>query len=251
MRFPRSCRPASRPGAAFTIVEVLVVVSIITLLIAMIQPSLGHSRMVTRRAICASNLRQMNIANANYIDSNVGIFPPHRDPAINTGKDWFNLLEKYGNTAELSRCPAIAGVQTDFNINWSWAYNANYIGYGYNGFFLGLYSHPDASSYGTYIQGSRWFKAIHVKDPSKLIVHGDHHPKTDGTNDFGVSCSLWWPYINAFKEGINGNRHHGAGVVGFADQHAAVVMDPQTNLHPPFDNSPINIEYWDPKQRRP
>ena len=44
---------------AFTIVELLVVVAIITLLIGIVLPMLGQSRPVTRQAVCASNLSQL------------------------------------------------------------------------------------------------------------------------------------------------------------------------------------------------
>jgi len=51
---------------AFTLVELLVVVAIFATLAAMMFPALTHSLNVSRRTACASNLRQLAIANHTY-----------------------------------------------------------------------------------------------------------------------------------------------------------------------------------------
>ncbi len=51
---------------AFTIVELLVVVSIIGVLVALMMPALGSLRESSGQTKCASNLRQLGIAIANY-----------------------------------------------------------------------------------------------------------------------------------------------------------------------------------------
>jgi len=248
MRYSIDTSKQSR--SAFTLIEMLVVVSLITLLIAMLMPALSKVRQATHRALCTTKLHHMAIATNAYIQSNRQYFPPHRQPDMNLKQNWFNLLETYGNTPEVSHCPAIEGVQNDYGVKWSWAYDYHYIGYGYNGFFLGLYSHPDYSSFG-YINQRAWTRLQSVKDPTKLIVVGDSNPKTVNGANQGVSLTIWWPYIHAAKEGVNAKRHGNAGVVAFADGHVEVVADPDTKIHPPYDGSPINIEYWDPFQRKP
>ncbi len=55
---------------AFTVVELLVVISIITLLIAMLQPSLRSARESARQAICGSQSRQLAIAFTDYVIDN-------------------------------------------------------------------------------------------------------------------------------------------------------------------------------------
>ncbi len=61
-----------RRRSAFTLIEMLMVVSIMTLLISLLLPSLGKSRENARRVVCASNLRQYGIAFAMYSDDNAG-----------------------------------------------------------------------------------------------------------------------------------------------------------------------------------
>ena len=69
----RSGRAAGRGG--FSLIELLVVISIIALLIAMLLPTLETARQVTRRTICASNERQIGIAWMTYVNDHSGWLP--------------------------------------------------------------------------------------------------------------------------------------------------------------------------------
>ncbi|MEO0715954.1 MAG: DUF1559 domain-containing protein [Planctomycetota bacterium] len=52
----------ARSGNAFTLLEVLVAVSIVAVLVALLLPALRHAREATRTATCGSNLRQIGLA---------------------------------------------------------------------------------------------------------------------------------------------------------------------------------------------
>lgn len=60
---------------AFTLVELLVVISIIALLLAVLMPALSKARELARRTICSTNLRQWSIAISAYAVSNNNYFP--------------------------------------------------------------------------------------------------------------------------------------------------------------------------------
>jgi prepilin-type N-terminal cleavage/methylation domain-containing protein len=72
-----SCSSSGRP--AFTLIELLIVMAIISLLLSILLPALGRARETSRRTVCGSNLRQMAIAFSQYAQENDSWFPakPH------------------------------------------------------------------------------------------------------------------------------------------------------------------------------
>ncbi len=65
-----------RTKKGFTLIELLVVISIIALLLSILLPSLQRVKMLTRRVVCSSNLRQQGIAFGVY-GADFGKYPPH------------------------------------------------------------------------------------------------------------------------------------------------------------------------------
>lgn len=68
-------RSTARQKPAFTLIELLIVIAIIGLLVSILVPALSRAREVSRRTICASNLRQFGIALLSYAQDNESWLP--------------------------------------------------------------------------------------------------------------------------------------------------------------------------------
>ncbi len=60
----------------FTLIEMLVVISIIALLISLLLPALASARQSAQQIVCASNMRELGQALQEYLVTDQGFFPP-------------------------------------------------------------------------------------------------------------------------------------------------------------------------------
>lgn len=75
----QSARRGARGGTrrvGLTIVELLVVISIIAVMAGLLLPAVQRARETVRTTVCASNLRQVGLALQNYVSANGGKLPP-------------------------------------------------------------------------------------------------------------------------------------------------------------------------------
>lgn len=79
----------------FTLVELLVVISIIALLLSILMPSLGKVRRKAQSVVCGSNLRQIGIGMQLYLQDNRGTFMTVYGTSISE-KAWYTRLVKEG-----------------------------------------------------------------------------------------------------------------------------------------------------------
>ena len=76
---------------AFTLIELLVVIAIIALLASILMPSLSSARNAAKSSVCMSNLRQIGIQNALYLNK-YQVFPPVR---LKTTPDSSGVMQDY------------------------------------------------------------------------------------------------------------------------------------------------------------
>jgi len=139
--------PAKLRGfSGFTLLELLVVVSIIGVLAALLLPALARSKSSAQRVKCVSNLRQLGLAAQMYWDDNGGSAFRYRGAATNGGDlYWFGWLARgnegtrafdpapgalypYLGSRGVELCPALNYALPSFKVK---AVGAAF-GYGYN-----------------------------------------------------------------------------------------------------------------------
>jgi prepilin-type N-terminal cleavage/methylation domain-containing protein len=266
----------------FTLIELLVVIVIIAILAGMILPALSRSKSQAMLIKCKSNLKEIGILIHCYAQDNGDYLPPHRNSLLPDGDasdteakyDWWGatICGHAGDafyTNKLFQCAALTGPLTSYGTTWTWKFDKDWVGYGYNGWFLGYHAYsPDTSlSFTTPIkhtfQTHERFKSSQLVHPPTTLMVADKDPypgtaqSTSSSTDAWAS-SLWFPngYMDSKgaldgdrNEGVDAVRHLGMGAVLFTDDHVETRFDKAINPQGPVSSPPDflkNTQYWDP-----
>ena len=231
--------------SAFTLVELLVVISIIGLLAAMLLPALTKAKGRALGINCVSNVKQVSMASKLYTDDCGGHFAPlyvsrASDPnwaaqfpynsntfvVQKAGSIWWQdtlRLSKYAPSANVFSCPALQSPATAA-AGGSVSANQN-LGIGYNYNEMGC------------IWPNSW-NENQVDKPSDCLIYADAAGVT--TNSASLSADAWVEVPNTgcsfFRSPSDtfwypvGDaralpRHQGRVNAGFVDGHAASMKD--------------------------
>jgi prepilin-type N-terminal cleavage/methylation domain-containing protein/prepilin-type processing-associated H-X9-DG protein len=115
----------SHAATGFTLIELLVVIAIIALLLAIMMPALRKAKEMTREAVCRSNLRNVGLAVAMYLDENERKIPDTGDanghlwdnpdgtplkPGVGGGTYWGTFYRDYLKETKIFGCPSLQRV---------------------------------------------------------------------------------------------------------------------------------------------
>ncbi len=87
---------------AFTLIELLIVMSIIIIIMGLVLPVLSIVRGKAKQAVCMSNMGQMFKCFAQYAIENDGYLPLESNSGTCSGEVWFKAIDRYITTDTLS-----------------------------------------------------------------------------------------------------------------------------------------------------
>jgi prepilin-type N-terminal cleavage/methylation domain-containing protein/prepilin-type processing-associated H-X9-DG protein len=244
----RTCR-RGRPAdgkAAFTLVELLVVIAIIAVLAALLLPALSAAKARARRIACLSNVKQFGLAFQLYAGDNGDQVLPNMDgPDVPLGQTWVtgwegmpgpdctniillqqSLVGPYLPAPKVWQCPS-AGLVTVAGVTQPRVRTVSL-----NCFMGSPVTSPAATTY---------LRLAQITRPSPSDALAFLEERADTIND--GSFAMQW----AFDEKTPGawelrdkpeTVHRGSGNLNFADGHAESHrwLDPRT-LNPPRNDA--------------
>jgi prepilin-type N-terminal cleavage/methylation domain-containing protein len=223
-----TCAKSARRGRGFTLVELLVVITIVALLAALLLPALSAAKARAKTVGCLSNLRQLSIGWKMYADDNSGTLvvnlPQPSDetawtalPKLTGAYQMTNqsiirqgLLFPYTVNPAIYHCPADTTVSNSLSAVLSYSMNG----------WMGsrTMNLPDMTSqnqsYRTYVREA---EIAAIGGTSRLWVLADEDPSTLNDGWFLVTMDNRQPFAS-----FPGIRHqHGCGL-NFADGHTQI-----------------------------
>jgi len=174
---------------AFSLIELLVVISLVALLMAILLPALVLARLQARRVVCESNLRQLFLANTGYAIENDNHYVPAA-PDITSEKGgryrWHGVrnnpdepfdpakgpLAAYLSDGKVKQCPE----RVDFvkGEQWNNNFEQGCGGYGYNHIYLGSRQWTSLDSrLSSLVVDWETTKTTEVKRPSETLMFAD------------------------------------------------------------------------------
>lgn len=171
-----------QPRNAFTLIETLIVIALITVMLGMLLPAVGSARESARRAVCMSNQRQLVTAWTLYAHDHDGRAMPHLAPGKSQRTYWYGaedttqrrVVHQRGTLAPYLDAALVGGsvfecpAQPEGTYRPQGSFGGFTSTYGYNAYALA----PSSSGYSDLIDRP-WGTLHRIDRPSELFAFGD------------------------------------------------------------------------------
>jgi prepilin-type N-terminal cleavage/methylation domain-containing protein/prepilin-type processing-associated H-X9-DG protein len=227
------------PRAAFTLVEVLVVIAVVAILASLLLPALNRARTMSHGIACLNNARQLALAWHLYADDhddrlpyNLGGDATRKTVALKTNLNWVNNILSWeldsdntnthsltasglgpytGRNALIYRCPSDT-VVSDIQRRAGWM--ARVRSYSMNA-MIGDAGELTQGGYNVNNPSyTQFFKRSLIPRPDSIFVFLDEHP--DSINDgYFLNRAYYREWVD-----LPASHHNGAAAFAFADGHS-------------------------------
>jgi len=224
----------------FTLVELLVVISIVSLLVALLLPALGEARASARRSVCLSNARQLGIGFMSYLNDFAYAYPYYNDftPLGNQDRYWHHKFvnRSYVPVDDPFFCPSheLPEPGAGFEQQYYWFYNGA-VSYGMN---IGLTFDYDLDGGSTFSTA----RFDQITEPARTIVLVDSFFATQPQK----GSHYVYPWAKTGPIGDDGNatpRHGGICNVLWVDGHATSIRAPDPEDHTTLYDAEVLTTY--------
>lgn len=221
-----------RRMGAFTLVELLIVVSIVGLLLSILLPSLAGAREQARTVVCASNIRQLALANTLYVAEQRGKYCPgaayfigdethqgnlHRwhgtrdNPAEPFDPSRGPLMPYLGPEGRIRACPSFRHFERGFESGAG--------GYGYNNAFLGVQLRPVGFGFFLIESDLTGAQAERVRRPAETLMFADAGFVTNRLIEYSFAEPRFHPTMGTRADPSVHFRHRPGANIAWCDGH--------------------------------
>ena len=207
---------------AFTLIELLVVIAIISILSAILFPVFARVRENSRRTSCASNLKQLGLGVAQYLQDFDSVYPrANNNP---DGKEnWYHVLQPYLKSTQILVCRTSGVIRGGNSYGWNICGTSPTapVGNGF-GFYYGQACTPSGASLHMSAVAEPAASILLVDPPSNAYNNSHLYALGYSTKDYipvlhGGQVGPFFPAPS--KAGTPLDSYAGGGNYLFADGH--------------------------------
>lgn len=228
MRFGEPTSGHSAGARAFTLLEVLVTLSVLAFLLAILLPGLARARQHARTALCASNIRQIALANELYALDSEGLYCPGAANFLENLHRWHGTRDSVNLAFDSTRGPLVLALGPDGEIRACPSFEPDKKGfevgnggYGYNNAYIGVQiveSGPDRAMVTTDKAGAY---SDRVKRPGETIMFTDAAFVAGGLSEYSFAEPRFHPQFGSRADPSIHFRHHKTANVAWCDGHVS------------------------------